>query len=113
MLRSILFCVVLFLIACEPDKSSVPNDQRIGDQIIAALEKYKAERGLYPDTLTQLMPSYMRQITQPRYGERRWDYVHYCKNDSFALYMWGRKAYQDGYWYDSDKKAWGVIENSF
>jgi hypothetical protein len=113
MLFSVLCCLVLVFAGCEADKSSVANDEKIGDGIIAALEKYKAEQGLYPDTLTQLIPNYVRQIAPPRYGARRWDYVHYCKNDSFALFMWGRRADQDAYWYDSEKKQWGLIENSF
>ena len=35
---SFLFCLVVLLASCEADKSSVPNDERIGDQIIAALD---------------------------------------------------------------------------
>ncbi|SRR6266496_547310 len=110
---SFLFCLVVLLASCEANKSSVPNDERIGDQIIAALERHKAERGFYPDTLTQLVPAYIKQIIPPRYGQRRWDYIHYCKNDSFGLAMWGRSLTDDAYVYSSERKKWEVAENSF
>jgi hypothetical protein len=108
-----LVCLLAVLVSCQPSKESIPADLKTGDQIVAALGKYKSQTGSYPDVLSALEPDYLRQIIPPRYGEKRWDYIHYCKKDSFALFMWGRKAYQDGYWYDSDKKQWGVVENSF
>jgi hypothetical protein len=110
---SFLFCLVVLLAGCGTDKSSVPNDERIGDQIIAALEKYKTGRGSYPDVLSELEPTYIRQITQPRYGQRRWDYIHYCKNDTFGLAVWGRKLTDNAYMYNSERKKWEVVENSF
>jgi hypothetical protein len=109
----VLFCLVVLLASCEPNKTSVPNDKLIGDQIVAALEKYKATRGSYPDVLSELEPAYIGHITSPRYGERKWDYVHYCRNDSFGLAMWGRKLTDDGYMYNSERKQWEVAENSF
>jgi hypothetical protein len=108
-----LFCLVALSVGCEADKSSVQNDEVIGDKIVAALEKYKAQRGSYPDVLSQLEPTYISQITQPRYGARRWDYIHYCKNDSFGLAMWGQRLTDDGYLYSSDTKRWEVAQNSF
>jgi len=110
---SVVFCLILVLIGCGPDKSSISNDERVGDQIVAALETFKGERGSYPDVLSELEPGYIRKITPPKYGAKRWDYIHYCKKDTFALFMWGREPYEDGYYYDNDKKQWGVVENSF
>jgi len=112
-----MHCLVLFfvilLFGCGEDKSFVSDDERTGDQIIAALEKYKAEQGFYPDTLNQLVPTYLGKITQPRYGEKRWDYIHYCKNDSFGLAMWGQELSDDGFVYSSERRKWEVAENSF
>lgn len=98
---------------CVPDKASVAEDKLIGDQIVAALEKYKAEQGSYPDVLSQLEPTYISHITPPHYGERRWDYIHYCTNDSFGLAIWGRRLTDDGYLYSSERKKWQVAENTF
>jgi hypothetical protein len=109
----VLFCFVTLAVGCEADKSSVPNDEVIGNKIVAALEKYKAQRGSYPDVLPELEPDYIGLITSPRYGERRWDYTHYCKNDSFGLAMWGQRSTDNGYIYRSERKQWEVAENSF
>jgi len=108
-----LVSLVPMVLSCAPNKSSVPNDQRIGDRIIAALEKYKDERGSYPDTLQELEPTYIADISPPRYGDRKWDYVHYCKKDAFGLAMWGRRLTDEGYVYSSERKSWEVAENSF
>ena len=113
MRRLLLVSLIALMAGCGVDKTSVPNDEKTGDQIIAALEKYKIEKGSYPDTLSQLVPTYVGRITSPRYGERRWDYIHYCKDDSFALAMWGRRLTDDGYLYSSERKKWEVSENSF
>ena len=106
-------CLLLLMPACEADKSSVSKDKVTGDQIIAALEKYKVQRGVYPDVLSELEPGYIGRITSPRYGEKKWDYVHYCKDDSFGLAMWGRRLMDDGYLYSSERRQWEVAENSF
>jgi len=112
-LLSVLCCFGLVFAGCEADKSSIASDKLVGDQIIAALEKYKAQRGSYPDVLSELEPDYVGHITPPRYGEKKWNYIHYCKNDSFGLAMWGRRLTDEGYVYSSERKKWEVAENSF
>ena len=109
----VLFCFVALVVGCGADKRSVANDESVGNQIVTALEKYKGDKGSYPDVLSQLEPTYIGHIVPPRYGQRHWDYVHYCKNDSFGLAMWGRKPTDDGYVYSSERKQWEVAENSF
>jgi len=91
--------------SCE-NASSVENDKSTGDQIIVALDKYKADHGSYPDVLWALEPDYFRHITQLEYGQHRWEYIHYCKDDSFGLSMWGRQTTSNGYTYRSAKKQW-------
>jgi hypothetical protein len=111
--RLLAVYLMLALLGCRADESSVKSDELIGNQIIAALEKYKEQRGSYPDVLSELEPSYIPKITPPRYGEKRWNYTHYCKNDSFGLAMFGRRLTDDDYVYSSDRKKWEVAENSF
>lgn len=111
--RLLIVCFLLTLLGCRADKSSVKSDELIGDQIIAALDKYKEQRGSYPDVLSELEPSYIPKITPPRYGEKRWNYTHYCKNDSFGLAMSGRRLTDDDYVYSSERKRWEIAENSF
>jgi hypothetical protein len=106
-------CCALLVGGCTPDKTSVVNDQSAGDKIVAALEGYKTDRGHYPDHLDELVPKYISAIKPPGYGQKKWDYNHLATPDSFGLYMWGRKAYQDGYLYNSERKQWELVENSF
>jgi hypothetical protein len=95
----------------EGDKSSVAEDERIGDRIVSAVEMYKAETHTYPDSLSELVPRYMSNIQPPRYGKKEWKYIHYPDKHAFALFMYGKKVFSDGYWYDSDKGRWEVFEN--
>lgn len=89
------------------------SDEQLGNQIIAALEKYKAQSGSYPDVLSELEPTFIGKITPPRYGAKRWQYVHYCKTDSFGLTMAGARLTDDDYVYSSERKRWEIAENSF
>lgn len=108
----LILCAVV-LTGCEPNKSSVPADMATGNEIAGALGKYKGEHGHYPEQLSDLVPKYISEIKPPRYGEKKWIYVKYRDKGTFALFMWGAKAYQDGYMYDPDKNEWEVVENSF
>lgn len=105
--------VVAFFVGCESDSRNIHNDQLVGDNVVLALEKYKADRDTYPDVLSELEPNYIGSIKQPRYGERRWDYIHYCKNDTFGLGMWGRRSTDKGYVYSSERRKWELADNSF
>jgi hypothetical protein len=105
--------VSLALSGCGANTRSVAHDLKHGDEIVAALEKYRAERGHYPDTLGELEPNYIAHIKQPRYGEHRWDYIRYCEKGTFALFIWGAKPYHDGYGYKAQEAKWTRIENSF
>ena len=96
----VLLCVIAAS-GCEPDKTTVYDDQILGDQIIRALDEYRNHAGRYPNDLTELVPEYLPIIAPPRYGERRWDYNRHVDTstgkDSFGLYIWGAKRYQDGH----------------
>ena len=111
----VVFCcwLALAFCTCAPDKSSVSSDQSIGNEIIAALEKFRHEKGHYPTQLSELVPKHIPEIKSPSYGEKRWDYNYKPGEDFFGLYMWGKKAYHDGYLYSSQRKQWEVVENIF
>jgi hypothetical protein len=102
----------LLLIGCdgEHQKASV-EDFRRGDRIVAALEKYRAEHGDYPDTLSVLVPTYMRAVEDPDYGDRRWDYIHHSMKRTYGLFMWRRD--KAGYGYNVPEPKWEYIDNSF
>ncbi len=102
--------VCLALAGCE-NKTTTPEDFRHGDEIVAALEKYRTAHNHYPDTLGSLEPEYIGQIKQPRYGERRWEYIRYCEKGTYALFMW--RADHAGYGYNVPDSKWTYIDNSF
>ena len=106
-MRSTL-CVAILSLAlagCER-RSATAEDFRRGDEIVAALEKYRADHGHYPDTLGSLSMVYK----DPDYGERRWDYVHYCEKDTYALFMW--TSTKAGWGYNVPDSKWTRIDNS-
>lgn len=106
-----LLCVVLA--GCQPSKASLPNDKVIGNQIVEALDRYKADHGFYPKHLTDLVPTYLDAITTPKYGRKRWDYFEYPDRGAFVLSMSGRKVYHDTVWFDSNKREWEIVQNTF
>jgi hypothetical protein len=81
-LLTILYCgVKLIAPSCLP-----PYEQRgwttelqresiqTGNVIVAALKKYHADHGKYPDVLTDLVPQYLSSIPSPTAGDRTWRY---------------------------------------
>jgi hypothetical protein len=100
----------LGLRGCER-RSATAEDFRRGDAIVAALQKYRADHGHYPDRLGSLAPHYIRALQNPDYGERRWDYIHYCEKDTYSLMMW--TSTKPGYGYNMPDPKWVFIDNSF
>jgi hypothetical protein len=47
----------------------------IGNTIVEALERYKLDKGEYPESLEQLVPDYMSKIPKHKVGTKRWKYT--------------------------------------
>ena len=89
------------------DPGSQPDLAAISDQaqpLVDALEKYRADNGLYPTTLDQLSPAYLpaqRILRGYRYSARHSDWVFYsdaCLAREKTLHGWilqEAKAYQN------------------
>ena len=107
--------VIMLMAACSPSPrvDSLGITFQRGDEIVAALEQYRAENKVYPERLDDLVPKYVPELRTPDYGEKKWDYVYYRDRNDFGLFVWGAKRYLDGYWYNSSKKKWEVVKNSF
>ena len=54
--------------------SDVAETVKRGDEIVAALEKYKKDKNEYPKSLDELKPSYLSEIPDPTVGTKKWDY---------------------------------------
>lgn len=102
----------LLLVGCDDEHTTASaEDFRRGNDIIAALEKYRAAHGVYPDTLSVLVPTYLRAVEDPDYGERKWVYIHYGEKRTYGLFMWRRD--HAGYGYNVPEPTWTDIDNSF
>jgi len=51
--------------------------ERQGAALVAALEAYRREHGVYPDSLPQLVPDHLARIDPPVWGLGRWRYRAY------------------------------------
>ncbi len=74
----IVVTLTLFTVQYVKDKADqIKYDQtrQIGEEIVAALLKYKMDKGVYPDELVQLVPNYINSIEQPVWGDCVWSYA--------------------------------------
>ena len=102
----------LLLAGCDhAHTTATAEDFRRGNDIITAVEKYRAAHGDYPDTLSVLAPNYIRAVEDPDYGEQRWDYIHHAEKGTYGLFMWRRD--KAGYGYNVPEPTWTYIDNSF
>lgn len=72
--------------------------------IIAALERWKAQRGEYPATLAELVRAELPEIPPSKIGDRIWNYSRPTPG-RFVLDFFEGSIYQHTWW-DSDKKQW-------
>jgi hypothetical protein len=92
------------------------DDQSLGNEIVAALQKYRAEKGKYPDRLSELVPDYIAEIKSPRYGAKKWSYNNRPDRDTFSLFILGAKPQpglkpaEDSYWYNPLRREWSPAE---
>jgi hypothetical protein len=94
----------------------VRGDQSLGNEIVAALEKYRAEMRKYRDRLSDLIPDYIAEIKSPRYGAKKWSYNNHPDRDTFNLLILGLKPQpglkpaEDSYWYNPLRREWWPVE---
>jgi hypothetical protein len=81
-------------------KAVVRGDESRASEVVAALEKYRRDRGSYPNRLSELVPAYIAAVKPPHYGVKKWEYVHYPKRNSFALFLRARNPSEESYWYN-------------
>jgi len=75
-----------------------------GEQIVKALERYKATHTAYPPTLDALVPSYIYRLPQPERAE--WMYFPEDGGSRFGLFFQSDDA-PVGH-YNSTSKIWDV-----
>jgi hypothetical protein len=77
---------------------------RIAPSVIAALDRYRTQRGTYPLELSELVPDYLPELPRPRVGWHRdpgEDFTYTDLGDSFLLefssVLWVQCAYSPPY----------------
>jgi hypothetical protein len=81
----ILFAIgVIALIAVDLiERRNLRATVRAGDEIVDALEGYRATEGRYPQSLEELIPKYLSSIPAARWGLKTWQYS--ANGNEFSL----------------------------
>lgn len=78
-----------------------------GKQLVAALERNRAEVGRYPDRLQTLVPRYLPSIEQPTAGVRQWRYASKPDDCRFHLSFAASRGYPVCF-YDDSNGTWYI-----
>ena len=89
-----------------PTRGKVEESRRRGDEIIAAMSRYREEKGEYPEDLAELVPEYLVELRQPLVGPRRWGYVR-DEEKGFVLSFFMGPMYET-WWYEGKAGEWQV-----
>ena len=68
--------------------------QRVGTRLVAAIEEYRRENGVYPDTLDALVPSILPQLPNDPFSGLSFRYAK--QFDDYRLYSVGANLRDDG-----------------
>jgi len=69
-----LFAVAICLAGCSDSRQAIKETKQSGNRIIRALEGFRADRGEYPRSLSDLSPRYLQELPLPAWGLRTWKY---------------------------------------
>ena len=103
----VVAAALLLLIGCSKEKvkRQYATFSR-GDEIIAALEKYKDANSKYPDHLTDLTPQYLIAIPPPVMGNQQWKYETSDNGQKWKLTVEGPSSSDQKYWRSPELKIW-------
>ena len=87
---------------------AVAASQARGDEIIAAVGRYQADHGVYPQTLDALVPRYLQRILPPDAGDRKWRYEAVDDGRQFNISFAGPNYDDPVCWYDSSRPHWDL-----
>lgn len=92
----------------------VHESQQRGDEIVHALESFRAAKGRCPDELDELVPQYLRAIQDPVAGFPAWRYCTLLTpgasldQQTFELYFAYEPYSYPNSSYRPDRKSWHV-----
>jgi hypothetical protein len=68
------------------DEPAIERTKTAGDEIVAALERHRAQEGSYPPSLAALVPAYLERVPAPPWGEQ-WTYRTFEDGAYCGLYV--------------------------
>jgi hypothetical protein len=63
----------------------VQTTERSGKELQKALDRFRAETGVYPASLDLLTPKFLQKIPQPSVGEKRWTYKTFEEGTAYVI----------------------------
>ena len=105
-----LIPVAMCFSGCASEQVKIEESKRRGDEIIHALEEFRAEKGHYPRALNELLPKYMPEIPPPTWGLREWQYTVATNEISLRVDESVRTGDGDSLWlrYEGSQLGWQV-----
>ena len=88
LLRLPLACVLVMLACTPPGKGPKANrGYARATPVIGALERFRAERGTYPESLRELVPDYMRAeaLATPEHRHERYPWEYRRTSEGYEL----------------------------
>jgi hypothetical protein len=89
-----------------PTRENAAQSRERGQVIVDAIHRYHKDRGEYPASLDDLVPSQLQVVEQPTVGDRRWTYTR-PDTDRFILDFFVGPIYEHER-YDSKIGSWKV-----
>ncbi len=80
--------------------------KRRGDLIVSAIEKYRAQTGVYPPTLDSLVPEYTPEIPAPVVGKCKWHYLVRPARQFYEISVEDESRTGPNLFYNTDNKSW-------
>jgi hypothetical protein len=78
------------------------------EQVVRACEKFHSVCGRYPQTLKELVPSYLTSIPRAKYCAAG-NFYYYNSEDDLPILWWNKFGYYRKV-YSFDRKQWGSID---
>lgn len=83
----------------EASRPKVGSPFEEGNVVIKAIEAYRQAKGVFPESLGQLVPDYLNGIPPPNWGTNRWTYEHAPKEGRVYLSVRKREDYYTAHVY--------------
>jgi hypothetical protein len=85
----------------------VERTKRAGEEVRSALDRFRAETGLYPTNLDLLIPKFLPKIPQPTVGEKRWDYKTFEEGSAYVISVEIR-SFDEPLLQATSRQGWGI-----